>query len=703
MNTKEHVYQNFGSRVFNRETMPHYLSKTAFRELIRIIDAKGKLNAELADQIAHAMKEWALEHGATHFTHWFQPMRGVTAEKHDSFLTIEDGQAIERFSGFQLRQSEPDASSFPSGGMRTTFEARGYTAWDPTSPAFLQIGAKFTTLVIPSVYLSFTGEVLDLKTPLLRSLEKVEKSAFKLLKLFGNRTAKNVKVKTGAEQEYFLIDRKFYEDRLDLLLCGRTLLGAPSPKLQQLDDHYFGSIKPKVLAFMEEVDVNMCERGIPFKTRHNEVAPNQFEVAPSFLDANLSTDHNLQMAEIMRHVADDHGFALLLHEKPFEGINGSGKHLNWSLMDSDGNNLLEPGQAPKRNIQFLVFLSAVLIGMQKFGYLLRAAIADAGNDHRLGANEAPPAIMSVFLGGYLRKTLDSIANGEDIEDLHTATLDLKVAHVPGIRADATDRNRTSPVAFTGNKFEVRAVGASMNVSEPTTVMNLMTVYGLERMIEKIERKQQKFPKIKNAALSAVKEAILETEDVCFEGNNYDGAWKDEAEKRELPSADNTPQALKHYLQNEVIDLYEKYEILTKQEIYARVDVKREAYAQIKVLELNTLIEMARTKVVPALVNQMGNYAKTASMLNAGKAQSILHQKINKLEELLVDIETYLVEAKIIVEQISEMPDLEAEADLLGTKGCEILEKLRSACDEVEMRVEDSLWSLPRYSDMLHKI
>lgn len=703
MSKKEHVYQNFGSRVFSREIMPHYLSKTALRELIQIIEANGKLNPGLADQIAHAMKEWALEHGATHFTHWFQPMRGVTAEKHDSFLTIENGLAIERFSGFQLSQSEPDASSFPSGGMRTTFEARGYTAWDPTSPAFLQIGNKYTTLVIPSVYLSYTGEVLDLKTPFLRSLAKVEKAAYKMLKLFGNRTAKNVKVTTGAEQEYFLIDKKFYQDRLDLLLCGRTLLGAPSPKLQQLDDHYFGTIKPNILAFMEEVDTNMCERGIPFKTRHNEVAPNQFEIAPTFMDANLSTDHNLQMEEIMRHVADDHGFALLLHEKPFEGINGSGKHLNWSMMDSDGNNLLEPGLAPKRNIQFLVFLSAVLIGMQKYGYFLRAAIADAGNDHRLGANEAPPAIMSVFLGGYIRQTLDSIAKGEDIEDLHSATLDLKVRHLPGVRADSTDRNRTSPVAFTGNKFEVRVVGASQNISEPTTVLNMMTVYGLEQMMEKIEQKQKKYPKIKNAALSAIKEAIIETEDVCFEGNNYDEAWKEEAQKRGLLVADNTPESLKFYLMDEVIELYEKYEILTKQEIHARVDVKREAYVQTIVLELNTLIELSRTRVMPALVKQMKNYAATASLLSESKARTILLQKVAKLEELLVDIETHLLEAKEIVKKTLQETNLEYAVDLLGTDGCRVLEELRLACDEVETRVEFSLWSLPKYSDMLHKI
>ena len=389
METMSSTPKKFGSLVFGHEAMRRGLSKPAYNELAEVIERNGALSRELADQVAHAMKEWALAHGATHFTHWFQPMRGVTAEKHDAFLSLENGEALDRFSGAQLIQGEPDASSFPSGGMRSTFEARGYTAWDSTSPAFLIQGRKTSTLVIPSVYLSYTGEVLDLKTPLLRSLAVVERIALKVLKKFGNRTARYVRVTVGPEQEYFLIEKKLFAKRIDLMLTSRTLQGAPSPKHQQFEDHYFGVIKPSVLAFMEDVDQKCYERGIAYKTRHNEVAPTQFELAPTFTEANLAVDHNLQVMEIMRQVADDHGFTLLLHEKPFAGINGSGKHLNWSMQDSDCNNLLEPGEAPKRNVQFLVFLSAVLLAVNKFGALLRAAVAEAGNDHRLGANEAP--------------------------------------------------------------------------------------------------------------------------------------------------------------------------------------------------------------------------------------------------------------------------------------------------------------------------
>lgn len=696
-------YDDFGSHVFSRDVMAQYLSKSAFKELVEVIDAGLKLSPDLADQVAHAMKEWALDHNAGHFTHWFQPMRGVTAEKHDSFLTIENGKAIDRFSGFQLIQSEPDASSFPSGGMRSTFEARGYTAWDPSSPAFLLNGSNRATLVIPSVYMSYTGEVLDLKTPLLRSLAAVEKTAFSMLKRFGNRTAKGVSVTVGPEQEYFLIDKEYFRGRLDLLLCGRTLLGAASPKLQQFEDHYFGSIKPNVLAFMEEVDTISGQRGIAFKTRHNEVAPNQFEIAPSFTDANLAVDHNLQLMEIMKQVADRHDFAILLHEKPFSGINGSGKHLNWSLQDSTGNNLLEPGMAPKRNVQFLVFLTGLLLGVAKYGSLLRAAVADAGNDHRLGANEAPPAIISVFIGGYIRQVLSSIRQGKDIEDLQEASLDLKVRQLPGVHVDSTDRNRTSPVAFTGNKFEFRAVGSSLNISEPTTVLNMITAAGLEIMEEKIEKYMAEFGDIKKAALAAVKEGYEESRDACFEGNNYDEAWHAEAANRNLPLAKNTPEALKIYLQPEMIALYEKYEILTAAEVHARVEVKREQYVKIKLLELGTLREISKTMVIPVLVAQLENFATTAMSLADGAAKTILERRIKVLEDLFVRIDEGLAEVKAVVAEVEESGDLEKEAEILGEKGCEILEKLRMACDETETEVEAAIWPLPKYSDMLHKL
>ena len=703
---KDKAKRQFGSGVFGLEAMRQGLSKAAYRELTELIERNGLLSRELADQIAHAMKDWALDRGATHFTHWFQPMRGVTAEKHDSFLTWENGEVIERFSGAQLIQGEPDASSFPSGGMRSTFEARGYTAWDPTSPAFLLHGEQSATLVIPSVYLSYTGEVLDLKTPLLRSLAVVERVAFKVLKKFGNRTARHVRVTVGPEQEYFLIDKKLYARRLDLMLTGRTLQGTPPPKHQQFEDHYFGAIKPKVLAFMEEVDRRLYERGIAYKTRHNEVAPTQFELAPVFTEANLAVDHNLQAMEIMRQVADEHGFALLLHEKPFAGINGSGKHLNWSLMDSDGNNLLEPGEAPKRNVQFLVFLSAVLLGVDKYGALLRAAVADAGNDHRLGANEAPPSVMSVFIGGYLHDVIESIAAGQVVADWERASLDLKVRHLPGVVPDTTDRNRTSPVAFTGNKFEFRAVGSSQNCSEATTALNLAIAAGLEEMLERIERRQGKMTQedMGAAALAAVRDVVEQTRRIRFEGNNYAEDWLNEAARRGLPNARNTPEALRTYLDEAVIGLYERYEVLTGAEVHARVEIKRETYTRTKLLELNVLRELGKTYIKPALIRQLGFVAGTVNGLaKDNKASLLLQQDIDRLSDLLERLKSCLKAAGAVIAATKEMTDLAEAADYLGAEGWRALENLRAVCDAIEIEVAAEFWPLPKYTDLLHMI
>ncbi|HPQ71375.1 MAG TPA: glutamine synthetase III [bacterium] len=700
------MHLKFAAKVFTRDVMSRHLSKPAFQALMNVIEQKEKLNRELADQVAHAMKEWAQDHGATHFTHWFQPQRGVTAEKHDAFLTLEDGRPIERFSGGQLIQSEPDASSFPSGGMRSTFEARGYTAWDPTSPAFIMNGSKSATLVIPSVYMSYNGEVLDLKTPLLRSLGQVEKQAYRMLKLFGNRTARQVKVTVGPEQEYFLVDKSIFQDRLDLLLTGRTLLGAPSAKQQQFEDHYFGSIRPRVLSFMEDVEKILIDRGIPFKTRHNEVAPNQYELAPTFVDANLAVDQNLQTMEIMRQVADEHNLTVLLHEKPFAGMNGSGKHLNWSMMDSDGNNLLEPGEAPKRNVQFLAFLSAFMLGINNYSGLLRASVADAGNDHRLGANEAPPPIMSVFIGGYIAAVLDAIAGGKDIADLHEASLDLKVRHLPGVTLDTTDRNRTSPVAFTGNKFEFRAVGSSQNISESTTALNLMVAAGLETMIDRITAYQEKLDDVKDAALAAIRDTLNEVERIRFDGNNYSDDWHSEAKKRSLPAARNTPEALYTYLQPEVIALFEKYETLTGHEIHARVEIRREQYVKIKMLELNVLAEIARTQVRPALIKHLQGMASSAAVLSAGgKGRKLLEKNIDKLENLFERFESGLNTVDEVFAKADAMAhdDLAGCADYLGDAGCAALEELRLVCNAIELEVEDAIWALPKYSTILHKM
>lgn len=695
----------YGILTFNKKVMGEKLSKQAYKELLEVIEQGGKLAPDLANQVAHAMKEWALEHGATHFTHWFQPQRGVTAEKHDSFLTfLDNGEVVERFSGQQLIQSEPDASSFPSGGMRSTFEARGYTAWDPTSPAFLLKSEKTATLVIPSVFLSYTGVVLDLKTPFLRSLSAVEKSAYKLLKLFGNRTAKFVRTTAGPEQEYFLIDKRFFEKRPDLVFTGRTLIGAASAKHQQLEDHYFGSIKPKVLNFMEEVDRALFERGIPTKTRHNEVAPNQFEIAPLYEEANLAIDHNLQTMEIMRTIADKHGFSILFHEKPFAGINGSGKHLNWSLEDSEGNNLLEPGKNPKKNMQFLAFLSAILLGVDKYGGLLRMAVADAGNDHRLGANEAPPAIMSVFLGDYLSRLMDEISKGNIGPDLVGGSIDLKVDRLPDVKLDNTDRNRTSPIAFTGNKFEFRAVGSSQNCAEPACVMNLLVAYGLDEISSRMEKYIEKGKEPKEAALEVIKEVVGETQKIRFEGNNYSADWHKEAEKRGLPAAKNTPEALHLMVQKDTIGLFEKYEVLTKAELHSKYEIKLEAYIKVKKMELHIIEELTKQYIIPSLTKQIIEYGQGVNVLKSTSiGGKVLDKYLSGLQDNLDGIDSDLIKIEALLAKTHDSKNFMEEALLLGSEGVALLDSLRRHCDNAEKSVDSKYWMLPKYGEMLFLI
>ncbi|MCX5787416.1 MAG: glutamine synthetase III, partial [Elusimicrobia bacterium] len=647
--------ESFGSLTFNKKVMAKHLSKSVYEKLINTIENNEKLDVEIADEVAHAMKEWAIAMGATHFCHWFQPQRGVTAEKHDSFLGFDGaGTPIQRFSGRQLIQGEPDASSFPSGGMRSTFEARGYTAWDPTSPAFILRTGKGATLVIPCVYLSWTGEVLDMKTPLLRSLHALEDRAYKVLKLFGNRTAKYVRVTCGPEQEYFLISKELYAKRPDLIFTGRTLVGFPSAKNQQLEDHYFGSIKPRVLDFMSDVERALFERGIPAKTRHNEVAPNQFEIAPLYEEANLAVDHNLQLMEIMRQVADEHGLALLLHEKPFAGVNGSGKHLNWSMADSDGNNLFEPGAAPKRNIQFLTFTAALLAGVNKYGGLLRTAVADAGNDHRLGANEAPPAIMSVYLGEYLDKLLNELEKGTPESEETRAALDHGLKRLPQLALDNSDRNRTSPIAFTGNKFEFRAVGSSQNCSEPATVLNLVMAAGLDIVLAKLEKGTLPAD-ITKKALKVIREIMKETKRVRFEGNNYSGDWQKEAEKRGLPHAKNTPEALELYSDKEVVALYETYGVLRKEEVHAKQEIKLETYAKTKEIELRLLLEMATTLVEPALVRQIEKYG--AAMQGATGGKNVLKARLDIYGDILAQLDKGIRELDAALEAQASEKDM----------------------------------------------
>ena len=692
----------FGRLTFNKKVMAEHLSKSVFEKLLNTIENNEPLDREIADEVAHAMKEWAISLGATHFCHWFQPQRWDTAEKHDSFLSYDkNGEPIERFSGKQLTQGEPDASSFPSGGTRSTFEARGYTAWDPTSPAFVLKTGRAATLVIPSVYLSFTGEVLDRKTPLLRALHTLEDRAYRVLKLFGNRSARYVRVTLGPEQEYFLVAKEFYVKRPDLIYAGRTLLGVASAKHQQMEDHYFGEIKPRVLNFMADVETALFERGIPAKTRHNEVAPNQFELAVLYEEGNLAVDHNLQAMEIMRKIADDHGLAILLHEKPFAGINGSGKHMNWSLSDSDGNNLLEPGAAPKKNVQFLVFLSAFLHGVSKHGALLRAAVADAGNDHRLGANEAPPAVMSVYLGEFLDGLLSEIEKGKETSESLAGAIDHGLKRLPAIVKDNSDRNRTSPIAFTGNKFEFRAVGASQNVSDPAMAMALIVAAGLDAMLEKIEKHSAKHGEITDAALAAIREVVAETKRIRFEGNNYAGEWHKEAAKRGLPILKDTPAALTTLVDKDIAALFERYKVLTKEELHALYEIKLEAYAKTKEIELKLLKELAVTYVAPAMVRHVERLGAAVGALASAKGKGkVLKDRLSEGESLLEALYAGIADVDAALEKAASESDLTRKARFLADKGAAAMAALRSAADGVEETVEHQLWPLPKYREML---
>ncbi|MEE8424644.1 MAG: glutamine synthetase III [Elusimicrobiota bacterium] len=692
------VVENFGTLTFNKKAMSRHMSKSVFHKLNSVVEHNEKLDPEIADAVAHAMKEWAIENGATHFCHWFQPVRGVTAEKHDAFLSFdEDGEPIQRFSGRQLIQGEPDASSFPSGGMRSTFEARGYTAWDPTSPAFILKTGKASTLVIPSVFLSWRGEALDMKVPLLRALAAVEDRAYKLLKLFGNRSAKHVRMTLGAEQEYFLVSKKFFNERPDLMITGRTLIGAASAKDQQMEDHYFGSIKPVVLDFMADVDAALFERGIPAKTRHNEVAPNQFELAPLYEEANLAVDHNLQAMEVMRKIADEHGFAILFHEKPYAGINGNGKHVNCSLMDSDGQNLLEPGAAPKKNIQFLTFVAATLAGMEKYGGLLRTAVADAGNDHRLGANEAPPAIMSVYLGEHLSRLFEELEKGTKGAEAMTKEIDHGLKRLPRILMDSSDRNRTSPFAFTGNKFEFRAVGGSQSTSEPTAVIALVIAYGIDVVLEKLAK--AKGADITAKALCVLKDIAKSSRNVRFEGNNYGEAWHKEAAKRGLPAAKDTPTALELLTKKEIVGLYKRYSILNEAELHAKQEIRIEAYMKTKIIELKLASEMARTGVVPALTRQIALFGEAAGTLEKAGSKA-LNGPVGEFGAILSKLYAAIEEAEGVLKKTGEETSALKAAHLLADKGVAALKSLADACNSAQAVVESSAWPFPSYREML---
>src|SRR5688572_13141325 len=689
----------FGSLVFNDKVQQERLPKPAYRALRATITRGETLDASTADAVATALKDWALEHGATHYAHWFQPMTGITAEKHDSFLAPSaDGSAITEFRGKELIKGEPDASSFPSGGMRSTFEARGYTAWDPTSPPWLHMHRNGVTLVIPTAFVSWTGEALDKKTPLLRSMEAVSKQAVRVLKLFGS-TAERVFATCGPEQEYFLIDRNFYFARPDLINAGRTLFGAKPPKGQELEDQYFGSIPERVLACMAEAELELFKVGVPVKTRHNEVAPSQYEIAPVFENANVAVDHQMMTMEMLKKIAPKYGLACLLHEKPFAGVNGSGKHNNWSLSDEFGNNLLSPGDTPHDNMQFLVFCSAVLKAVDKWQGLLRASIASAGNDHRLGANEAPPAILSVFLGDMLTDIFGQIEKGPAKSTKQGGTLDIGVSVLPKLPRDAGDRNRTSPFAFTGNKFEFRAVSSGQNISFPNTALNAAMADALDEVATELEKAVAKGEDLKNAVAKLLTKVIKDHKRIVFNGNNYSAEWEKEAAKRKLLNLKNTVDALPQLVTPEVTKLFERYKILNERELHARYEIFLENYNKTINIEGQLMVLMANRYILPAALEYQRRIGESVAAVKAGGATSTQGKKLLSQYTKLVD------QLKAQADGLAVLLDhnggsAEKHAKYMRDKIVPAMAKLRVVGDEIEVLTPHELWPLPTYREML---
>jgi glutamine synthetase len=692
----------FGENTFNEETMRERLPKDTYKKLMATIKKGAKLDMSIANDVAHAMKEWALEKGVSHYTHWFQPQTGLTAEKHDAFLEIDDGIPVERFRGNQLVQGEPDASSFPSGGSRTTFEARGYTMWDPSSPAFIAEGPKGGILCIPSVFISYTGEALDKKTPLLRSMDAIDKAALRVVKMFGNDTATRVVTTIGTEQEYFLIDKAFFNLRPDLQYTGRTLIGAQPPKGQQLDDHYFGTIKERVLEFMQDVETELYKLGVPAKTRHNEVAPHQFEIAPIYGSSNVASDRNQITMEVLKKIGNRHGLAVLLHEKPFALVNGSGKHNNWSMEDSDGNNLLDPGDTPEENLQFLVFLVSTLRAVHQYGDLLRMTIASAGNDHRLGANEAPPAIISVFLGEQLSRILDEIKDGKVASATNAEIIDLGLSNLPSIMRDNTDRNRTSPFAFTGQKFEFRAVGSSASVSMSNTVLSSAVAESATLIADEIEAAVKGGKDLKEAVLPVLQKYIKETEAIRFEGNNYSQEWADEAERRGLPNVKRTGYALDAWVADKNMALLKNQGIFsTDDEIQSRYNTKLEQYITALEIEADTFCDLVETRVIPAAISYQKELADTLKGLKeAGVSDGTLKELLESVSSKVTALHSGCKSIAEAIEKSEDIEDLSEKAKYFSDSVVDLLNDVREPADELERIVPDEIWPLPKYSEML---
>jgi glutamine synthetase len=688
------VVEAFGSNTFDVSAMKEKLPKPVYKSLQETIRSGSRLDPAIANEVAHAVKEWALGKGATHFCHWFQPQTGLTAEKHDAFLTFDDdGHPMERFSGAQLIQSEPDASSFPSGGMRSTFEARGYTAWDPSSPIFVIEGPNGRTLCVPSVFISYHGDALDNKTPLLRSMEYLSERALGVLRLFGDKDSTRVVPTLGPEQEYFLVDKAFYAMRPDLVACGRTLVGAKPPKGQELEDHYFGSIKDRILAFMQETENELFKLGVPIKTRHNEVAPSQYETAPIFEEANVASDHNQLVMETMGRVARRHNLALLLHEKPFAGINGSGKHCNWSLMDSEGRNLLEPGATPEKNLQFLVFLAATLKAVHKRAGLLRAAIAGSGNDHRLGANEAPPAIISAFLGDQLTRVLDGIEKKDKAGANTMETISLGIRKLPEVARDQTDRNRTSPFAFTGNKFEFRAVSSAQSISLPIAVLNAAVGEALGEFETALSTRTSRGASLQDAVLEVVREAVVATKAVRFEGNNYAPEWVEEAKKRGLPNLKASPEALAELVKPEAREFLARTKVFTEAEVEARYHVRLERYIKDLDIEVEALKNVVTGHVLPAAYRQLALLASTGNLKSTKAAAEKVEAAVDSLTSRMADLQS-------AADKAAGEGDVAKRAVVLAEKVVPAMAAVREIADKLEETVADEFWTLPKYREML---
>ncbi|HXH05604.1 MAG TPA: glutamine synthetase III [Vicinamibacterales bacterium] len=693
------VTELFGSLTFNDQVQRARLPKEVYRALRRTITLGEPLDPAVADIIAAAMKDWAVEHGATHFTHWFQPMSGITAEKHDAFLVpTPDGRAIAEFGGKELIKGEPDASSFPSGGMRSTFEARGYTAWDPTSPPWLLRNPNGVTLVIPSAFVSWRGEALDKKTPLLRSMEALSRQAVRILRLFGSR-AQRVFTTCGAEQEYFLIDRNFYFNRPDLINAGRTLFGARPPKGQEMEDQYFGSIPERVLAFMMDVEKELYRTGVPVKTRHNEVAPSQYEIAPIYENANVSTDHQMMTMEALKRIAPKYGLACLLHEKPFAGVNGSGKHLNWSISDDLGNNLLNPGDTPHENIQFLVFCAAVLRAVNKWQGLLRASVASAGNDHRLGANEAPPAIISMFLGDMLTDIFEQIENGGARSTKSGGILDTGVTVLPKLPRDAGDRNRTSPFAFTGNKFEFRAVSASQNIALPNIALNVAVTESLDYVATELESAVSAGRTLEEAVKELLVRIVRENKRIVFNGDNYSREWQEEAERRGLLNLRTSVDAFPELIKPEVIEAFEKYRVLNERELRARYQVMVETYVKTINVEAQLMVLMANRYILPAALEYQTQLATAVSSAEGAGIHPVETKKVLQRFAALVDEFRRRTDALArAVEHDGGTP--EEHAVYMRDTVVPAMAALRETGDTLETLVPHSLWPLPTYREML---